>query len=131
MDEFRCIPGYEGLYSISQSGQIRSDKFNRTKYPSDVKNGQQIIMLYKNNIPSLFTVKSLIDLVWNNTPITEKPGVAEVHSKPVRCITTDETFSSYKECCEAFHFGYKEFSKVASHNHNRFTFNCFMFEHVK
>lgn len=116
MTEFKPIPGYEGLYSITKLGQIRHDKFKRMKHTTVTKRGQEIVVLSKNGIPVMYTVKSLIDLTWNSIPIKTNKGSAKAHSKKIKCITTNNSFNSYRECCEHYEFDYKKFiSKTQSY----------------
>ena len=109
MEEFKPIPGYEGLYSITELGRIRHDKFARLKTTTITKQGQEVIVLYKNGMPVMYTVKSLIDLTWNNIPIKPNEGSAKAHSKQIKCISTGQVFESYRQCCEYFGFNYRNF----------------------
>lgn len=111
-NEFKPIPGYEGLYSVTTEGEIRNDKYNRMKYSTTLRSGQRTIVLYKNSVPRTYTIQSLVDLTYKNTPITTKENAAKSHSKKVKCIETNEVFNSYTEACQHFNFDYKRFREA-------------------
>lgn len=116
MNDFKPIPGYEGLYSITPKGQIRHDKYNRMKSSTTLQSGQVTIVLYKNGVPRTYTIQSLVDLTYKNTPITTKENAAKSHSKKVKCIETNEVFDSYIEACQHFGFDYKKFRAALACN---------------
>lgn len=102
--KFKPIPGYEGLYSISQLGQVKHDKYARTVHTVVTKRGYEVVVLSKHGIPTMYTVSSLIALAWEGKPIRKHSNV--VRNKKVRCIETGQVFDSYKECAEHLGFNY-------------------------
>lgn len=123
-NEFKPIPGYEGLYSISKLGQVKHVKFARLKQSTITKRGQEVVVLSKNGMPTMYTVQSLVDLTWRGIPIRTNIGSSKTHSKKIKCLTTNETFNSYKSCCEHFGYAYKDFiaklSKSDEYKGNKF-----------
>ena len=111
-EEWKPIPGYEGLYSISNKGRIRSDRFNRIKKPSTNNSNQHIIVLSKNSIPHCYTAESLYFLTWMDKPISESNFCIARKYKPIRSIDDNITFNSRKACCEYYSFDYAKFMKA-------------------
>jgi hypothetical protein len=64
------IPGYEGIYSVSNLGQVRRDKGGRRTYagrllkPSTDKDGYLRVDLYFDKIPKHFHVHKLVTLAF-------------------------------------------------------------------
>ena len=114
-EEFRPIPGYEGLYKISNKKNVYSEVGKRLLKPATIKSTkQQAVVLYLNGIPSTFTLARLYRMAWpenvpevvvNNLPASNK-------SKPITCVTENREFPSYIECCKAYSFDYQEFRKA-------------------
>ena len=55
MEEWKDIIGYEGLYQVSNLGNVRSLNYNHTNKPKNLKqtvdnNGYLVVSLCKNNI---------------------------------------------------------------------------------
>lgn len=53
MEEWKDIKGYEGLYQVSNKGNVRSINYNHTKTPKNLKlvvtkNGYVVVGLFKN-----------------------------------------------------------------------------------
>lgn len=112
-EEFRSIPGYEGLYSISNKGTVRSDKFpGRIKKVYVNKSKQHIVILSKNSSPHCFTVESLYKLTWLSKPISKFPFHSN-RGKPIKCIEDDKLFPSIKECCVYYKIDYAKFLKAS------------------
>lgn len=109
LNQFRSIPGYEGLYSMSSDGLIRSDKNGRVKKITSLQSGQKTVVLYKNGVPHCYTLKSLLDLTFRGTPISKNKNAAKAHSKQVMCLDTGQIFNSCSELCKHFGFDYKKF----------------------
>lgn len=111
-DIFKPIPGYEGLYSISQLGQIKHDKYARTVHPVVTKRGYEVVVLSKNGIPTMYVLDSLVALAWKGRPIRKHSNI--VRNKQVKCVETNEVFDSHKECAQHFGFNYSEFRTAVS-----------------
>ena len=61
MDEvFKSIKGYEGLYSISNLGRVRSDRYNRIISSRLKKNGYLEASLNRNNIKIYYKIHRLV-----------------------------------------------------------------------
>ncbi len=109
---FIPIPGYEGLYCISQLGQVKHSKYSRVLHTTVTKRGYEVVVLSKNGIPTMYTVDSLVALAWEGKPIRKHKNV--VRNKPIKCIETNETFNSYKECAQHMKFSYAQFRAAIS-----------------
>ena len=64
MNEYKSIPGYEGLYSITQLGQIKHDKFARPKHTTVNKKGYEVVVLFKHGKRKMYHVKTLVKMTW-------------------------------------------------------------------
>lgn len=62
IEKFKDIPGYEGLYQVSDYGAVRSMKFGKVKYLKNKKDrdGYDIIGLYRDGKPKQFSVHRLV-----------------------------------------------------------------------
>ena len=105
--KFRPIPGYEGLYSMSNKGLIRSDKFNRIKSVSTNASNQHYVVLYKNSMPHMWIVETLFSITW----LGKKPRADIFHrvTKPIKCIDDNKVFGSRTECCTHYRIDYTKF----------------------
>ena len=124
---WRPIPEYEGLYSISNKGRIRSDKFiNRFKKYSTNKQGQHVVILSKNSCPKCCTVESLWNLTWIDRPVPESNFDVTKKYKPVKCVDDNMVFDSRKACCSYYGIDYGKFLKAirAAKQNNSQTFSC-------
>lgn len=123
-EEFKSIPGYEGLYSISTKGTIVSDKFpGRVKKVTTTKAGQHVIVLSKNSVPCMYTVESLYNLTWYGTPLKD-PRFKRNNDRAVKHINKNRTFSSIKECCQACKIDYAKFIKCSKDAGKNGVFVC-------
>ncbi len=104
---FKPIPGYEGIYVISRYGQIKHVKFGRFKNTTINKRGYEIVVLFKEGIPTTYAVNSLIKLAWFGRPI--KKNKNHSNALKIKCETTNQTFDSYSECCKALKLSYRPF----------------------
>lgn len=113
---FRPIPGYEDLYAISEYGRIKHLKFNRLKKSTITKRGQEIIVLFKEGQPTPYTVSSLLNLTWRNTPIRKNVGSSFAHRRQLKCEETGQIFDSYKQCSKELNLPYRQMCKAISSN---------------
>ena len=69
---WKDIPGYEGIYQVSNLGKIRSLKYNKVRIlrPSKNGSGYYTVLLYLNNVAKNLSIHRL---VWSafNGPIPE------------------------------------------------------------
>lgn len=73
IEEFRDIPGYEGLYQVSQMGNVLSLNYRNTKKanllsPDIDRDGYRKVSLTKNKTPKHFRICRLVGLVWLEIP---------------------------------------------------------------
>lgn len=108
-EEYRPIPGYEGLYSISNLGNVISDKFpGRKKKTTTNKSGQRIVTLMNGKSGRrTFTVNALVKLTWLGQPIRKSPFKSK--GKYIKCIEDGNEFNSYMECSDFYQFDYSTF----------------------
>lgn len=75
---WRPIPGYEGLYDVSSSGEIRSlFRYKRVLKPSVQKNGYATVELFKNKKSKRLLVHRLVALAFIPNP----KGLPQVNHK--------------------------------------------------
>lgn len=62
IETFKDIPGYEGLYQVSDYGAVRSLKYGKVRYLKNVKqpNGYEIINLCRDGKPKKFRIHRLV-----------------------------------------------------------------------
>lgn len=69
---WKDIPGYEGLYKISNTGKIISVRTNKLRATSVNNSGYETVHLYKNTVDTSYTVHKLVALAFipnpNNLP---------------------------------------------------------------
>jgi hypothetical protein len=67
MEEFRAIPGYDGLYEVSNIGRVRSNKFGKIKDKSARLCGCYFsVNLYKNGRSKTFNIHQLVAMAFLN-----------------------------------------------------------------
>ena len=79
MEEWRAIPGYEGLYEVSNHGGVRSLNYNHTGAPKQLafkhhKSGYSFVTLCKDKIHRNISVHILVALAFVPNP-SGKPQV--------------------------------------------------------
>jgi hypothetical protein len=87
-EQWKDIPGYEGLYQASNSGRIKSILRNKILKPWKNKNGNKyrlMVSLWKNKIKTKFYVHQLILLAFvgprvNNMEVCHNDGNSENNS---------------------------------------------------
>lgn len=60
MEEWRAVPGYEGLYEVSNMGNVRNVRRNTLLKLSKTNDGYIQVWLYKNGIRNRFQVHRLV-----------------------------------------------------------------------
>lgn len=68
---WKDIPGYEGLYKVSNTGKVYSVINNKVLIPN-IKNGYERVCLYKENIPNHLLVHRLVALAFIPNPDPKK-----------------------------------------------------------
>lgn len=114
------ISGYEGLYAITDDGQVWSYSKNDFKAQSINQSGYLVVRLYKNNECRMYTVHRLVAEAFIPNPegfevinhkdenkhnnnvgnlewCTAAYNVAYTCNKKVMCVETGEIFSSVKD----------------------------------
>lgn len=81
MEIFKDIKGYEGLYQISNLGNVKSLKFNKQRILKSLKNGRGYlnIRLYKNDINKTYSIHRLVALNFIPNP-KNKPDVNHINA---------------------------------------------------
>ena len=79
---WKDIPGYEGLYQVSNRGNVRSLNWNGTKTTKNInqkphKNGYRQVLLSKDGVRKMFTVHRLVALVFIPNP-NELPQINHI-----------------------------------------------------
>lgn len=64
-DEFRPVPGYEGLYEINREGVLKNVKTGEMKEPQPDKDGYLRTVLYKDNEPEHKFIHRLVAEVFD------------------------------------------------------------------
>lgn len=75
--EWRDVPGYEGHYQVSNTGQVYSLKSNKAMKQCKVTGGYYAVMFWLNGIGKMHTVHSLVALAF----IGERPPDYYTHHK--------------------------------------------------
>ena len=70
---WKDVPGYEGLYQVSDNGNVRRLNWNRTGTTRNItlkphKNGYRQVLLAKNGKRKMFTVHRLVAMVFIPNP---------------------------------------------------------------
>lgn len=113
-EEWKPIPGYEGLYSISNKRNIRSDRFHdRYKKITHTAANQDVVVLSKHSRPKCYTVNSLYALAWEGKPINKPPFKPK--GTKVRCKTDNKEFNSCIECAAYYKIDYHKLLKILNH----------------
>lgn len=60
MEEWKAIPGYEGLYEVSDFGRVRNTRTGRILRPGKNKFGYYFVNLYKDGKKKYFRVHRLV-----------------------------------------------------------------------
>ena len=68
MEEWKNVIGYEGLYEVSDKGNVRNVRRNTLLRLSKNKYGYIQVWLYKNGIRTVFTVHRLVAQVFIENP---------------------------------------------------------------
>ena len=69
IEEWRDIPGYEGIYQASSLGKIKSLNYNNTNKPKELSLGEVTseyhkVVLFKNKKRKTFNVHQLIAMTF-------------------------------------------------------------------
>jgi hypothetical protein len=76
MEQFKDIPGFEGLYAASNWGRIKNLKTDKIKKPS-IDKGYNKISLSKGKVIKMYRVARLVALTWVSNPLN-KPEVNHI-----------------------------------------------------
>lgn len=68
MEIWKEIPGYEGLYEVSNTGMVRSLRYNKIMIPNTNRCGYQYINLCKDGIRKTKTIHRLVAQVFIPNP---------------------------------------------------------------
>ena len=68
MEEWRAVPGYEGLYEVSNIGNVRNVRRNTLLRLQKTNNGYIQVWLYKNGISTGLKVHRLVALTFIPNP---------------------------------------------------------------
>ena len=68
MEEWRAVPGYEGLYDVSNKGNVRNVRRNKLLRLQKTNNGYIRVVLSKNRIKTGFQVHRLVALTFLPNP---------------------------------------------------------------
>ena len=69
MEEWKEIPGYEGLYEVSNKGNVRNVRRNKLLRLQKTNNGYIRVVLSKNRIKTGFQVHRLVALTFLPNPL--------------------------------------------------------------
>lgn len=67
-EQFLPIKGYEGYYSISNLGRLKSDRYNRIIKPKHHRNGYLLFELHKDGFRKTYTAHRLVALTFIPNP---------------------------------------------------------------
>jgi hypothetical protein len=98
MEEFRDIPGYEGLYQVSNLGRVKSFKRKNEKILSDKpqSNGYVAIALTKDKVVTMTLAHRLVMLTFNQDKNLDNQEVNHING-----IKTDNRLENLEWCTHA------------------------------
>ena len=129
------IKNYEGIYAITEAGEIWSYRSKKFLIPQRCGSGYLRVELYKNRKKTNFLVHRLVAETYlanpDNLPevnhldecktnncvsnlewSTRQANVAYSNAKAIRCIELDKVFSSITEAERALHLCHENICKV-------------------
>ena len=68
MEEWRAVPGYEGLYEVSNKGNVRNVRRNTLLRLQKTNDGYIRVFLYKNGIRTVLSVHRLVAKIFIENP---------------------------------------------------------------
>ena len=74
MEHWKDVPGFEGLYQVSDQGRVRNVKRGKVLKPRTTPNGYQNVVIYRNGEPKALGVHRLVALAFIPNP-GDKPEV--------------------------------------------------------
>ena len=92
---WKDVPGYEGLYQISDNGQVRNSK-GRILKPSDNGQGYKMLYLKKDHVGTKFYVHRLVGLVFIKNP-ENKPCINHIDNNPANNNACNLEWCTHKE----------------------------------
>jgi len=95
MEEFRDIPGYEGLYQISNLGRVKSFHFKKETILIPIKSTYLMINLSKNKKIKTFLIHRLMMLTFN--PDCNFEGAVVNHRNGIK---TDNRLDNLEWCTQ-------------------------------
>ena len=100
MEEWRAVPGYEGLYEVSNKGNVRNVRRNTLLRLPKNKYGYIQVGLYKNGIRTEFKVHRLVAQAFIPNP----DGLPQVNHKNE--VKTDNNVDNLEWCTAKYNNNY-------------------------
>ena len=101
MEEWRAVPGYEGLYEVSNTGMVRSLRHNKIMSPNTNRYGYKYINLCKDGIIKTKTIHRLVAQVFIPNP----DNLPEVNHKDED--KTNNSVDNLEWCVHIYNMNYR------------------------
>lgn len=100
MENWKDITGYEGIYRISDMGNVYSIKSNKILLQETVKNGYKRIALYKNGVSKHYSVHRLVAYAFIPNPCNY-PCINHKNEN-----TSDNNVDNLEWCTQSYNINY-------------------------
>lgn len=104
---WRPIKGYEGLYEVSNCGEIRSLHSNKVKKQNVCKNGYRYVDLYKNGCGKTLLVHRLVAQAFIDNPFNKRTVNHIDGNKHNNCVSNLEWATYSENAKHAYRLGLK------------------------
>lgn len=95
---WKDIVGYEGLYQVSNLGNVRSvkRKVKLLRHGQDKERGYKNVILYRNGTRKMWLVHRLVAIAFVNNP-ENKPQIDHIDGNPSNNVVTNLRWCTVKE----------------------------------
>lgn len=152
--EMKPIPGWEGLYSATDDGQIYSERSKKFLKPRLDKGGYQLVNLHRNGVQNTYRIHRLVAQTFLENPenlpcinhkdenrINNRVENLEYctieynnqygsHSKAVYCLEINKTFLSIKAAARELNISSGSLSATLKRHNGKCVYNGLHFKYV-
>ena len=113
LEEYRTIKDYEGLYEVSNFGNVKNSKTNRILKGSLTEDGYVIVGLYKDGKKKVLLVSRLVAIAFISND-ENKPTVDHIIRNPQNNNVSNLRWATYSE--QMSNKGYYHHPKTENHH---------------